>query len=81
MTPTITVLLVADGSPGIPRASLLERRGFQVLRADDAIDALAQLDGENVDGVVCGVALESFPVDEFVTLAREHQPDVPLVLV
>jgi CheY-like chemotaxis protein len=54
---------------------------MDVVQADNAIDALTQLENHAIDGIICGVAPEDFPIDEFVRLVREDRPGIPLVLV
>ena len=79
-----TVLLVEDDEP-VRRVTrrMLERRGFEVKEAPDAVEAVRQLSGREspVDLVLSDVVMPEVKGTDLAIVIRELRPDVPVVLM
>jgi response regulator RpfG family c-di-GMP phosphodiesterase len=78
-----STVLVVDDDPSI-RSSLAEALtllGIRVLQSSDAGEALRQLLEDPPDLVLTDLMMPGMDGQEFLTLARNHAPGIPLVLV
>ena len=76
-------LLLVDDEPLIRElfSEILERWGYQVVTASDAIHALEEISRSFFDVVVCDVVMEGFDGFDFLALARQRNTSLGIVLV
>jgi CheY-like chemotaxis protein len=77
------ILVVDDeASVLITYRLILERQGYQVAACRSAHDAIAELQHQEFDLVLCDYSLEDHHTGlEVIAAARQRQPDVPAVLL
>jgi len=77
------VLVVDDeASVLITYRLILERQGYQVAACKTAHEAMAELQRQEFDLVLCDYSLEDHHTGlEVISAARQRQPDVPAILL
>ena len=78
MTATIRALYIGSDGGG---AEALSTADLEVIPAVSGIDAMKRLQDDRVDCVVATTDLTDMPVGQFVSMVREKQPAMPVVLV
>src|SRR5215831_7996948 len=77
------LVLLVDDEPALLRAfsRFLETVGFQVRTAQDGEAALDQLRSTRFDVIISDITMPGMSGIEFLRLVREHDLDVPIVLM
>lgn len=78
-------ILLVDDEPLVLLAlsRLLRNRGFEVLTADDGIEALETLEREKIDIVLSDVCMPRMDGPRLISAMREHRPPIlcPVVML
>ena len=77
-------LLVVDDEPQVRGmiARLLRREGYEVLEAEDGLEALEKLEaGETIDAMITDQVMPGMSGVELAQRVREQRPELPILLV
>jgi two-component system, OmpR family, response regulator CpxR len=82
MRPKKTILCIDDNEQALSvRKFFLETRGYRVLSARTAEQALEHYDGGGIDLVICDLVMPKVDGNELVRRMKERMPEVPAMLV
>lgn len=80
--PAGVILIVEDDKPSADAlGQLLRAEGYESFTAGDAPGALAILESEPVDAVIADMVLPGVDGIEFLMMARDRWPDVPVIIL
>lgn len=80
---SVGTMLMVDDEPRLLRVlqRYFERRGFRVLTAENAAQALAQLDREAIDLLITDLVMPRTTGLALTELARQVRPDLPIIYI
>jgi two-component system response regulator CpxR len=82
MRPKKTILCVDDNEQALSvRKFMLETRGYRVLTAQSAHDALDAFRGESIDLVLSDLVMPGMDGNELVRRLKEIAPEIPMILI